>query len=1086
MKRTILLLIMLMAVGAGTAWAQTEGNVITGRVLDERGQGLPSATVTIKGASTSEVGALTDLDGNFRIPAPATATLVVQVLGYATREVPASAAGVVRMQVASKELTGAVVTALAIRREKRELGYSATTLNSDEINQGNNTSALSALQGKTAGANITSSTGGPGGSTRIVLRGEKSIGGGNNALIVVDGVPINNGSRAIGRAASGGAPSTLDNVDFGNRGNDINPEDIENITVLKGPAAAALYGSAGANGAVMITTKSGRSRSRGNKKTEVTYSTSYTLSNVLKLPDLQNTYGQGNLYDGLADDRRENFSWGERMDGSLRPWGQIINGQQLVKPYAPVENNMRSFFNTGQTWENNASLSGGTENSSFYLSLNTLNNKGVTPATFFDKYSIRFNGSSQLTNNFYASVNVNYLNINARAEAQGQGAGSVWDNVLQTPRDIPLREARNYNNPYYSQQITDSTGINRYGYFNNFAQNPYWVADNYDNRNRTDRILGNFIVGFRKGKINVFNRLGGDIVSDRTAIKEPVYNSVPFEDEKTTGTGYGYTYLSQYPVPSTGGYREININSVNLYNDLIAQYTTPISDVANFNLLLGNSIISNRGTTLSSDIDPTNNGLVIPNYYNFSNASGPVITDNTLNRDFTIGLYAQARLDYKNTLFLDITGRNDWSSTLAPGNRSFFYPSVSASWVITESFKDRDFTKRTLNYAKVRASYASVGKGAAAYQNNDPAYVRTDFQPGFGTVTFPFNGVPGYSNQPVLGNPQLRPERTNAFEVGLELALLQNRITFEATYYTNRSIDQIVTAPAPPSTGYTGRVINLGDMTNKGIELTGRVIPVRSASGFRWELYGTYTKNKNEVTRLPEGTSRVSLGGASGIAAYAAVGQPYGAYYGESILRNNAGQVVVDSATGLPLDDPNQVFLGSFQPKFQASWGTTISYKGISLNVLFDTKQGGKIYSSTRQLLGFAGISKETENRDDQVYPNSVYLASNGQYVKNTTEYTPYFLYVRQIAGLNMVDASYVKLREASISYTIPQNLLKRTPFGNLVVGAFGNNLFIWTASENKYVDPEVGTGGATNLQGFDFRARPSLRNYGFRLSVTF
>lgn len=1075
MKRTGLLLIMLMALGIGTAWAQAV-NVITGKVVDERGLGLPSATVTVKGSQ--DLGAVTDYDGNFSINAPATATLIVQVLGYGTREVAATSASTIRLQVASKELTGAVVTALAIRREKREISYSATTLNSDEINQGNNTSALSSLQGKTAGVNITSSTGGPGGSTRVVLRGEKSIGGNNNALIVVDGVPINNGNRTTSRDNN---TNFLQNVDFGNRGNDINPEDIESITVLKGPAAAALYGSAGANGAIMITTKSGRSRSRGRQKTEVTYATSYTLSNVLKYPELQNKYGQGNLYQGIADDRRENFSWGYEMDGKLRPWGQAINGQQLVKPYSAQENNIRDFFRTGQTWENNVSLGGASEKSSFYLSLNSLNNKGISPNTFFDKYSVRFNGSSELSNNFYSSVNVNYLNINQKVEAQGQSTGSLWDNLLQTPRDIPIREGRSLDNPYYGYDILDSTGVSRYGYFNNFSLNPYWVSENFNNRNRTDRVLGNFVVGFKKGKFNIFNRLGGDVVSDRTTITEPKYNFVPIDP----------FYIPGYPTPNAGGLLEANSNSINLYNDLIAQFASPLSKDVNLNVLLGNSVISNRNTTNTSDIDPNTNGLVIPNFYSFTNASGPVITTNTLTRDFTVGVYGQVRLDYKNALFLDMTARNDWSSTLSPGNRSFFYPSVGLSWVITETYKDQPFTN-VMNYAKVRASYASVGKAASAYQNNNPAFTRGEIETAFSSVLLPFStptgeNVPGYSYQNVLGNPELRNERTNAFEVGAELGFAKNRITIEATYYNNRSIDLITTVPIAPSSGFSNRVVNIGDMTNKGLELAARITPIVSPSGFRWELYGTYYKNVNTVTRLPEGTSRLLIGGASGASAYAAVGQPYGAYYVTDLARNPQGQVIVDSATGNPTLDANLVYGGTFQPRFQASWGTNLSFKGLSFNVLFDTKQGGVFYSATKDLLDFVGTAKETENRDARVFPNSVYENSAGQYVTNTKTSLPYDYYTDIIpAGQHMVDASYVKLREASLSYAVPKSLVDKTPFGNLTVGIFGNNLFIWTAKDNKYVDPEVNTGGASNLQGFDFRSRPSMRNYGIRLNVTF
>ncbi|HEY0108841.1 MAG TPA: TonB-dependent receptor plug domain-containing protein, partial [Fibrella sp.] len=372
MNRLLLLLLLTLTLGAGTAAAQ--GRLIRGRVVDETGIGFPSAGITVRGTQT---GTTTDLDGNFQLSVPeGSTTLSIQALGYSSQDATISDNMVIRLQRSSTELTGAVVTAQAIRREKRELGYSATTLSSDEINAGNQTSALSSLSGKVAGANVTSSTGGPGGSTRVVLRGEKTIGGSNNALIVIDGVIVNNGNRLLGR-------SGLSEIDYGNRGNDVNPEDIENITVLRGPAAAALYGSAGANGAIMITTKSGRNAKKGPGKTEITYNTSYTLNDILKYPELQNRYGQGNQYRGnVADDRRENFSWGYEFDGKLRPWGQEVNGQTLVKPYVAQPNNIREFFNTGKTWENNVSLAGANDNNTYYLSLNSLNNTGVTPGTF--------------------------------------------------------------------------------------------------------------------------------------------------------------------------------------------------------------------------------------------------------------------------------------------------------------------------------------------------------------------------------------------------------------------------------------------------------------------------------------------------------------------------------------------------------------------------------------------------------------------------------------------------------------------------------------------------------------------------------
>lgn len=789
MKRILLTLLALLFIGAGAAWAQT---IISGRVLDERGQGLPGAGVSVKNAPT--IGTVTDLDGNFQLSVPANSTLVVQAVGYATQEIAPGGNTTVRMATAAKELSGAVVTALAIRREKREIGYSATTVTSDELNAGNQVSALSALQGKTAGVNITSSTGGPGGSTRVVLRGEKSIGGNNNALIVIDGIPVNNTARTNGR-------SVLQQIDFGNQGNDINPEDIESITVLKGPAAAALYGSIGANGAVMITTKSGRGR-KGTGKADISFTSSYTLSNVLKYPETQDKYGQGNVFEGVPDDPRENFSWGLPLDGKLRPWGQEINGMRLVKPYA-AQDNFKKFYNTATTWENNLAIGGSTEKSSYYLALNTLNNKGIIPNNFYDKYSVRFNGSTELSNHFYSSINFNYLNINTRVQAQGQATGSAQDALLQTPRDIPIWEGRDLGNPFYGYGFLDETGVSRYGYFNNFAFNPYWVADKFDSRNRTDRALGNFVLGFKAGNWNVFNRFGADFVADRFTNKTPKYNFLPYESVYNDGL----TYIAGYPrpAPGPGGYTEQMSTSLNLYNDLIAQYTKQLTSDIGFNGLVGGNLTAQRTNTLLSDIDPTSNGLIVADYYNFSNASGPVTVNNTLTENRIVALYGSARVDWRRQIFLELTARNDWTSTLRPGNRSYFYPSTNVSWVFTEALKNTSFVQNVLTFGKLRGGYASVGSGGLAYQNNATAYSRATIATGFGTILFPFNGVPGYTFNNVIGAPDLRPERTNSYEAGAELAFFRDRISIDASYYNSITIDNILSTPVAPSSGYTAQ-----------------------------------------------------------------------------------------------------------------------------------------------------------------------------------------------------------------------------------------------------------------------------------------
>jgi len=1073
MRKIVLLLVCLIITTTGL-YAQEDdaGRNITGQVLDETGTGLPGVTINVKGTG---IGTVTDVDGNYTLSVPGNATtLVFNFVGYNTVERPVADVVNVTLTVATQQLEGVVVTALAVEREKREIGYSATTLDNEDLNAGNNSSALSAIQGKTAGLNITSTTGGPGGSTRVVMRGEKSVTGNNNALIIVDGIIVNNGARLLD------ATDSREQVDFGNRGNDIPPEDIESVTVLKGPAAAALYGAIGANGAIMITTKKGRQRT-GPSKAEITYQTNYTFHSVLKLPEFQNKYGQGNVND-VVDDRRENFSWGLPFDGQVRPWGQEINGKQKVKPYEAQEDNVRNFFNIGKTWENNLSIGGGGENSTYYLSLNTLNNTGVIPNNYYDKYSIRFNGTSNLSNKFYSSVNINYMNISSRVEAQGQATGSVYDNVLQTPRDIPLWEMQDYKTDIFSSMATvDADGVPRYGYYGAYTLNPYWVTDNFDNRNYTDRVLGAVVLGFRPdSNWNIYNRLGGDITGERSTFKSPKFDVAPF-DAFYDGLNHSLQ----------GGYRENTLNSLYIYNDLIAQYNRKLGSKFGLNVLLGQNVTMQRSMSNIAEIDPNTNGLVIPGFYNLSNANGPVSTDNTLVESRLVGAYGSVRLDYLRAVFLELTGRNDWTSTLVLGNNSFFYPSANLSWVFTETFKDKDFTRKAINYGKLRASIASVGNGAPAYANNNPGFIRGLVETNFGTIQFPLQypsgSVPGYTLENALGQRDLKSERTTSWEIGTELSFLNERISADFTYYHSLSTDQIISIPLPPSTGYTSIPINLGDIENRGIELALRGTPIRTSTGFRWDVFGTYTKNVNEVTRLADGVEQITLGGVSGMAITAAVGKPFGAFYATDLETDPQGRVVVDASTGLPRLTTNTVYKGTYQPRFIASWGTTLKYKGLTFNVLFDTKQGGVFYSRTKDIMDFVGTAKETENRQDQVFPNSVAVDDNGNYVTNTTEYSPYEYFTSVIpAGQHIVDASYIKLREASLYYTLPAKWFNRTPFGSFTVGVYGSNLFIWTAEENKYVDPEVNSGGSSNEQGFDFTASPSLRNYGMSLRLTF
>lgn len=1063
-KSTSLLAVLLLA--CALAFGQTR--TVSGVVRDAKGEPVPFATVTESGTGRA---VRADAGGAFSISVANNARLTVTATGFQAQTVGADAAGTVTLATAEDQLAEVVVTtAQGIRREKRGLGYSAPVVRNEELIRGQSTSPLNALQGKVSGVNITTTAGAPNSSSRIVIRGGSSITGSNQALLVVDGIPIDNSSIL-------GGGSSLSSVDFGNRGNDLNPEDIESITVLKGPGATALYGSRASNGALIITTKSGRGAA--NRKASVTFSSSTMFSNILKLPDFQNQYGQG--YDNSVIDPKENWSWGPRFDGVVRPWGQEINGVRQQRPYSAVENNVKDFFETGLTLNNNLSLSGGNAQSSYFLSLNSVNSDGVMPTNRdkYNRYSVRFNASTQLANKISSSISLNYSRINSNLVGGGQGGGSVYNNVLQTPRNIPLTELKDLNNPYNSiGGLFDPQGNELYGYYGAYTINPYYVLKAYNNRNNVDRIIGNFTVTYKPVEwLSITNRLGGDVYSDRRVETDPKYNLIPFDST----TGEYTTAANTRSAP--GRYYEANYHISDITNDLMVTATKRFGSDWNATLLLGHNV---RVRTVNSIEAQTNaaGGLVIPDFYNLANSNGPVVSNNSVSNRRLVGVYGDFTLGYKNFLFLGITARNDWSSTLPQGANSFFYPSVSGSFVFTELLKNSG-VRNWLQYGKLRTSWAQVGNDADPYLL-ESYYGKTTINGGFGSTVFPFNNVPGYTLGNQIGSPSLKPEITTAYEVGLEMAFLRGRVSVDASYYQNNSKNQILAIPIAASSGFTSRVTNAGLVENRGVEVALRGTPVKTAN-FSWELYGTYTRNRNQVSGLD--VDQIVLGGFSGMSVTAANGRPYGNFYARDLQRDEQGRVIVSATTGLPLLTPTAVYLGTYNPDYQASLGTNVNFKGFSLGLLFDTKQGGKFYSRTKDILAFVGASAETAEGDraGYVFPNSVYQDASGKYVQNTSvTFFPQDYYPSIVDGQNVIDASYIKLREANLTYTLPKRWLDRTPFGSASVGFFGNNLWIKTAKENRYVDPEVNSAGAGNTQGFDFTAQPSVRNYGVNLRVTF
>ncbi|MFN8164884.1 MAG: SusC/RagA family TonB-linked outer membrane protein [Bacteroidia bacterium] len=1033
MRKAITLLALLLAFISMQVSAQERQ--ISGKVTSATDNlGIPGAAVQEVGSNN---GVVTDLDGNYTIKVSAgTTQLKFTSVGMKTKmvEIGTQTKIDIIMSEDTKQLDEVVVTGLAIKREKRSLGYATTQVSSSQLTEGNNTNVIGALQGKIAGVNINSVSGAPGSSNRIVIRGGTSLLRNNQALMVVDGVIINNDNNRNG--------DDLNNqVDYGNRGNDFNPEDIESISVLKGPAATAIYGSAASNGAVVITTKKGRRvQSASKSKMDVQIHSNLTFSSILRLPEFQNTFGEGDI-DNVYNDRRENFSWGLPFDGALRPWGQEIDGFQRVKPYSAIEDNTKDFFDMGVTATNTVSFGGGTEKSDYYLSVGAVNNKGIVPTMKYDKYNLHFNGSSELSNYFTTGINLNYTNISSVLPAGGQKEASIFDNLLQTPRDIPITESKDLDNIFNG--YSDVTGL--YGFYGAYTMNPYFVLQNFRNTNDVDRVFGAFTTSYHQLKwLTITDRLGVDNYSDRRYQKWKKYDYNPI-DPFYAGNEQIYQ----------GKYSEDLFNYLSLNNDLMATMEHSFTENIKGSLLLGQNI---RQIRSSETFAATNaqGGLSIPGYYNLANSNGSPQTTNSIGNKNVMGYYFDLNMSYKSYLFLGVTGRTDKSSTLPKDNSAYFYPGVNASFVFSELMSEAS-REKVLSYGKIRASWAKVGNDADPYKTTN-YYTKTLIDGGWGSTQFPLGTVAGFTTGDALGNPQITPEFTTAFEVGAELGFFKDRLSIDVSYYENKSTDQIINLSLPYSSGYASKVINTGEIQNKGIELAVRGTPILTKSGLKVELYGTYTHNENEVVSLYNGVDQLILGGFSGMSVTATVGKPYNAFYAIDLLTDPDGHVVVDPNTGLPQLTTNTVYKGSYMPKYLASFGANITYKNWTLGFLFDVRQGGVYYSRNKDIMDFVGTSIETttNNREDYVWPNSVVLNPDGSYSANTTPFHQYDYYTSVIpSGQHFVDASYVKLREANLSFKLPSKWLEKTPFGTATLAVFGNNLLLWTPDSNVYGDPE-------------------------------
>ncbi|WP_138476734.1 SusC/RagA family TonB-linked outer membrane protein [Dyadobacter bucti] len=1052
-------LLLLLLFGAGYASAQDR--VITGIITDSGdGSPLPGASVAIKGTSS---GTLSDASGAYSLNVPADASvLVVSFIGYIAQDVPVGSRDKIDVALNSdtKLLNEVVVTALGISREKRALGYAVQEIKGEAL-QTRPTNALSALSGKVAGLQVVTSGGNMGGSSRVLLRGINSISGNNQPLYVIDGTPIDNAdlNSAATSAGSGGK-------DVGNMIQDINPDDIENISVLKGPSAAALYGTRAANGVILITTKKGKE----NSKVNLTLNTGVEFENIVRLPKRQQLYGGGfsptfqkatingneyNIVEYAVDE-----SWGPKLDGTpVLHWYNLDpeNTAEYLKPqpWAYPKNDVHTFFETGVANTNSLSLSGGNANATYRLSYTNKNVKGTVPNSSLKRNSINFSGSSQL-GKLKVFNNFNYI--------KNQSTGRPWTGA--TNRNIIL-EAFQWGavqvdyDKLKNYKRADGTQIlwNRSGYQNTpageaakFIDNPYWSAyESYLEENR-DRFYGNVGLVY---DVNSWLKLSGKVNADV----------------------YQYQYQDRIAVYSRtqSQYQEYNNNFSEFNYELLASANKSWGDIS-LNVNAGGNIMKQR-RRISDAV--TQGGLIIPEYYNLKNASSVLINSNAYQKQIN-SIFGSFSLGWKSLLFVDGTIRNDWSSTLPIGKNSFTYPSLTTSLILSELDGIKDIA--WLDFAKVRLGWAQVGN------DTDPYQLQRAYE-----ATQSFDGMAGYKLPERLNNQSLKPEITSSWETGLSLQALKNRIGLDITYYDNVSRNQIINIPVSSAFGYDSKVINAGKINNKGVEVTLTGTPVRQ-NGFEWNSSINWSRNRNKVIALAPGVNTFQLANSL-VTLVAREGQPYGQILGNDFIYAADGQKVI-KADGTYDRGQQLTPLGSVLPKYLFGFQNNLTYKNFNLGFLIDGRVGGKFFSQTYKVAMYAGILDKTA--DNNIRETGVVLDgvkgtvtynSDGTYsvtntAKNDTRITAQAWARGEYSGptpQTIFDATFVKLREVTFGYSLP---LTAKAVKSVYFGVYGRNLFnVYTAS--KYIDPEVTSSGG-NIQGIEGGNIPVPATYGLNVNVKF
>uniref|UniRef100_F4C5J8 TonB-dependent receptor plug n=1 Tax=Sphingobacterium sp. (strain 21) TaxID=743722 RepID=F4C5J8_SPHS2 len=1027
MKRKLLLFMLGLFFVSAHLLAQQK--TITGKVTDSQGQPLPGVTVSVKGTSTRTQ---TNGEGLYSIETSLGQILHFTYIGFQAQETAVGTSNVisVSLQSTSSDLNEVVVTAMGIKREVRSLGYAAQDIKSEELLKNKDPNIINSLNGKIAGVNITNSSGAPGASSSIVLRGGTSLERDNQPLFVIDGMPMDNSTGQGDNSAFDGSVNI--STTNSNRAMDINPEDIESISVLKGPAAAALYGLRAAAGAIIITTKKGQEGS-----TTASVTSRFMTNWVNRLPEQQKLYKQGSYYSGEFSDQTA-LSWGDKF----------TTGETIY-------DNLGNFFETARAYDNSFNVSGGSAKGNFFLSASNLDQSGVVPTTNFKRSTVRFNGEQKL-GIFTFGINASYAVSKSQKTLTGSGlwgssGGGYMESVLSWPLNANMKD---WINPDGSNKLLlpdvkleDNT------------DNPYWIINKNPQNDRNNRLIA---TAYTQVKItdwfDATYRLGIDnyTTNFRSLIAPGSSVKLAWQDGMLSETDRAYNYIN---------------------SNLMLNFHRTFFENWDASLVLGTTTEDTKLTSNSRRAEQ----FEIPSFVDINNASNEnKYYTQSINRKRLVGVYGDFRLSYKNMVYLGFTGRNDWSSTLPLQNRSFFYPAISGSFVFTELLPQNRF----LSFGKVRASYAQVGKDAAAYQ----------------TATYLFGPEltigGGYRNYWSRGNDLLKPETTKSVEFGTDLRFLGDRLGFDFTYYKNKSVDQILTPRVSNATGYILSSVNTGILENKGIEITLNATPIKREN-FKWDATINFSHNNGVVKELPGSlpilyVTDVQVG--NGKAASFGNGDFMG-ISGSKWQTDANGNLLLDWNTGYPLtSNSTTTYIGNREPDFIGGFNNSFTFRNWSFSFLFDFRKGGDIYNATEYLLTVNGMSKLTENRGNTVtFTGQSLNPQTGQYEAVTREVVANEKYYRDIYANNVPffieNVNWLRLRSISLAYSLPATLLKKASWiKGATITATGTNLLLFTNYSG--MDPETSAAGAgvvgSGSVGIDYAGVPATAGFALGLNVRF